>query len=63
MLEKYRKIGTLTGQPALGVHQDHVLSRVLLIIVFAAPSMKFHTGCPSELLYAGDLIDAESIDR
>ena len=63
MLGIYRKIGTL-GSP----HQEFIQTlswwdRALLIIVLEAPSIEFHTGCPCELLYAGDLINAESIDR
>ena len=41
----------------LDVHQGSVLSRLLLIIMLEAPSREFHTGCPWELLYAGDLIN------
>ena len=50
-------------QLALGVHQGPVLSRAFVIFVLEAPSMELHTGGPCELLYAGALINAESIDR
>ena len=48
----------------VGINQGSVLSRLLLIIVLEAPSRKFHTGCPWELLYAEYLmISAESIEE
>ena len=48
----------------VGVHKGFVLSRLLLIIVLAAASREFHTGCPWELLYAEYLmITAESIEE
>ena len=48
----------------VGVHQGSVLSPLLFIIVLEALSREFHTGCPWELLYAGDLmISAESMEE
>ena len=40
----------------MGVYQGSALSRLILIIVFEAPSSEFHTGCPWELMYADDLM-------
>ena len=40
----------------VGVHQGSVLGPLLLIIVLEALSREFQTGCPWELLYAGDLV-------
>ena len=48
----------------VGVHQGSVLSPLLFIIVLEALSREFRTGCPWELLYAGDLmISAESMEE
>ena len=48
----------------MGVHQGSVLSLLLFIIVIEALSREFRTGCPSELLYADDLmISAGSIEE
>ena len=48
----------------VGVHQGSVLIPLLFIIVLAALSREFRTGCPLELLYADDLmISAESMEE
>ena len=39
-----------------GVHQGSVLTPFLFIIVLEALSREFQTGCPWELLLAGDLV-------
>ena len=48
----------------VGVHQGSVLNPLLFIIVLEALSREFRTGCPWELLYAGDLmISAEAMEE
>ena len=47
----------------VGVHQGSVLSPLLFIIVLEALSREFRTGCPWELLYADDMISAESMEE
>ena len=48
----------------VGVHQGSVLSPLLFAIVMEAISMEFREGCPSELLYADDLvITAHSLEE
>ena len=44
----------------VGVHQGSVLSPLLFIIVLEALSQEFRVGLPWELLYADDLVLAES---
>ena len=48
----------------VGVHQGHVLSPLLFIIVLEALSREFRTGLPWELLYADNLrLMADSIEN
>ena len=47
----------------VGVHQGSVFSPLLFIIVLEALSREFLTGCPWELLYADNLITAESMEK